>query len=114
MDELDNFISSILDAKQLSGVTDDVRADLVEDMRDRLLDQINRALIDSMPDDKIDQFNSLLEQDGVSDEQLQQFITDSGVDIPTVTAATMLRFRELYLVTNNTRAEDKTETQSEL
>ncbi len=113
MDELDNFISSILEAKQLSGVNDDVRANLIEDMRGRLLDQINRALIDSMPDDKIDQFNDLLEQDGVSDEQLQQFIKDSGVDIPTVTASTMLRFRELYLGTEAAPLENQNDTQSE-
>ena len=113
MDELDNFISSILDAKQLSGVTDEVRANLIEDMRGRLLDQINRALIDGMPDDKIDQFNDLLEQDGISDEQLQQFVKDSGVDIPTVTAATMLRFRELYLGNESAPSDNQNETKSE-
>lgn len=109
MDELDSFINNILDEKQLSGVTDEVRAQLAEDLKNRLLDQVNRALIDAMPDEKIDQFNELLDRD-VSDDELQQFVTDSGVNIPAVTAAVMLRFRDTYLGGNPPTSAETNET----
>ncbi len=98
-DELDRFVAEILEAKKLSGLDDNVRAQLVSDLKQQLLDQINRALIDALPDDKLDQFNVLLEDDSNSDEAVQQFIMDSGVDVRRITVQTMLTFRSLYLET---------------
>lgn len=109
MDKIDAFINDIIDAKKLNGVDEEVRNQLIEDVRERLLDQINRALIDAMPDERIDQFNKLLDKEEASDEELQQFITDSGVDVPSVTAATMLRFSELYLGADNSSQEPSEE-----
>lgn len=103
-DELDKFINEMLDTKQLPGVTAEVRVTLVADLRERLLDQINRALIDALPDDKITEFNSLLDDESLSDEIVQQFIASSGVDVPRVTLQTMLRFSELYTRASTDRA----------
>ncbi len=96
-DELDKFINQILDEKQLSGVNDEVRVQLVADLKERLTDQINRALIEAIPEQKIDELNNLLDDDSVTDEQIHKFITDSGVDDKKVALETMLRFGELYL-----------------
>lgn len=96
-DELNKFINQILDAKQLTGLTDAVRAQVVDDLRERMLNQINRALVDAMPDEKIAEFNSLLDDETLTDEAVQQFIVDSGVDVQKVTLQTMLRFSELYI-----------------
>lgn len=95
--ELERFINEILDEKQLPGVTPEVRIQLVTDLKERLLDQINRALITALPEVKIVEFNTLLDDETVSDESIQQFIADSGVDVQKVTLQTMLRFSELYL-----------------
>jgi hypothetical protein len=95
--ELDRFINQILDEKQLSGVTPEVRVQLVADLKERLLDQINRALITALPEEKIVEFNLLLDDETASDEAIRQFITNSGVDVQKVTLQTMLRFSELYL-----------------
>ncbi len=96
-DELDKFVEDIVVAKQLSGVTDEVRAQLISDLKQRLLDQINRALIDALSDEQIDEFNALLDEPSTTDEKVQQFIVDAGVDVRRVTAQTMLRFRDLYI-----------------
>jgi hypothetical protein len=96
-DELSQFIQGILAEKQLSGIDDNVREQLVADLQQRLLDQINRALIDALPDDKIEAFNRMLDDESLTDEQVQQFIAASGVDVQRVTIQTMLRFRDLYL-----------------
>ncbi len=102
-DELDKFIEDILVAKNLSGMSDEVKMQLISDLKARLLDQINRALIEALPDDKLDEFNLLLDSGNVSDESLQQFIIQSGVNIQQVTAKTMLLFRDLYLQTSDQR-----------
>lgn len=96
-DELDQFITEMLSAKQLPGVTDEVHQQLVADLKQRLLDQINRALVDALPDEKMNEFEALLDNQEVSDEQVQQFIANSGVDVKRVTTETMLRFYDLYV-----------------
>lgn len=102
MDHIDSFLSEILDKKQLTGMNDDVRADVIEEMRTSLLDQINRALVDALPDDKLDQFQQLAEDPNATDEAVQAFIQESGINVEEVTASTMLRFRDLYLQGVNT------------
>lgn len=96
-DELDKFINEMLNAKQLSGVTDEVRVQLVADLRERLLDQINKSLIDALPDEKIDEFEAMIDNESVNDDDIQQFIVNSGVDVKSVTSSTMIRFYELYV-----------------
>lgn len=97
MDQLDQFIKEIIDAKNLPGITDDAKAGLLEEMRDGLMDKINRALIEALPESKIGEFNQLFDTPDVSDEQVQMFIEQSGVDTQKITAQTMLQFRSLYL-----------------
>ena len=95
--QLDDFINQVITDKNLSGLTDEVREQLVEDLRQRLMDQIDRAIIDALPEDKAIEFSNKLDDENFGDEQVQQFMNDSGVDMQGVTLATMLRFRELYL-----------------
>lgn len=104
-DDLDKFIGEILKTKNLSGINEEVRIQLIADMKERLTDQINRAIIEALPDDKLDEFNVLLGSDGVSDDVVQQFVASSGVDIKQVTVKTMLLFRDLYLQTAKEREE---------
>lgn len=99
-DELDQFINEMLDAKKLTGVAIDVRIQLVSDLKERLLDQINRALIDSLPDDKMEEFESLLDNPNIGDTAVQQFIADSGIDVKKITTTTMLRFYDLYVASS--------------
>ena len=102
-DQLDQFITEMLEAKKLSGLDDNVREQLVADLKQELLDQINRVLIDALPDDKLDQLNTMLEDDGKSDNEIQQFVASSGIDVQGLTVRTMLDFRALYLQTAEER-----------
>lgn len=97
MDQLDTFIKDIIEAKQLPGITDEAKTGLVEEMRERLLDMINRALIEALPEDRVDALSSLLDAEDISDDTLQSFVADSGIDVQAVTAKTMLAFRSMYL-----------------
>ena len=96
MDQLDTFIAEIIEAKNLPGLTDEVKSSLVEDMKSQLFDQVDRALLEELTDEQLDEFNERMEQD-TSETVPHDFLVEHGVDIERVTARTMLEFRDLYL-----------------
>ena len=95
-DALSKFMSDIIDAKGYKTLDSDVRRQLEQDLKNRLLDQIDRAVLEALPENKIDGFNDLLDR-GASQQEVQQYIATSGVDTKKITLETMLRFRSLYL-----------------
>lgn len=95
-DALSKFISDIIDTKGYKTLDSDVRRQLEQDLKNRLIDQINRAVLEALPENKIDGFNDLLDR-GASQQEVQQYIATSGVDTKKITLETMLRFRSLYL-----------------
>ena len=95
-DAISKFISGIIDAKGYKTLDSDVRRQLEQDLKNRLLDQIDRAVLEALPENKIDGFNDLLDR-GASQQEVQQYIATSGVDTKKITLETMLRFRSLYL-----------------
>ena len=95
-DALSKFISDIIDAKGYKTLDSEVRRQLEQDLKNRLLDQIDRAVLEALPENKIDGFNDLLDR-GASQQEVQQYIATSGVDTKKITLETMLRFRSLYL-----------------
>ena len=105
VDELDQFVEEMVTAKGLSGLTDEVRQQLVSDMKHQLLDQINRALINELPEDRVAQFDTMLDDSSIDATALQRFIVDAGVDVQKVTARTMLQFRDLYIRPQSQKAE---------
>ena len=96
-DRLNHFISEIIDAKNLSGISDEVRKQLHADLLVQLEDQINAALVEGLSTEKVEELNVMIDQEGVTDEQVRQFIDGSGVDSTAIAARTMVRFRDLYL-----------------
>lgn len=96
-DPMNDFINDVLDKKQLPGLEEEgVRETVVDDIRTRLLNQIDRAILEAMPEDKIDALNAQLDS-GASDEDVQRLVAESGIDVQKVTLQTMLHFRDLYL-----------------
>lgn len=95
--QLEEFVDDMLTEKNLPGLTDDVRPEVIKEVVQTLRELINRAIIEALPDDKLDELNKLAEDPSVTNERISELIGASGVDIPHITANTMLRFRELYL-----------------
>lgn len=96
-DPIDQFLNQILDEKKITGETPEVRKQLVADLRGRLMNQIDRAMINALDAKQLDKLSAMLDQDTMSDEQLQNFFKESGVDGQQVALDTMLRFRSYYL-----------------
>ena len=95
-DALSKFINDIINAKNFKTLDGDVRQQLEQDLKNKLLDQIDRAVLGALPENKIDGFNELLDRDA-SKQEIQQYVATSGVNTKKITLETMLRFRSLYL-----------------
>ena len=95
--KIDGFIESILDEKGITDVEPDVRSELVEDMKKRLLDQINKAAIMKLSEEKAAELATLVDDPSFTNEKMTEFMQNSGVNLAEVTLETMLQFRSLYL-----------------
>ena len=101
MGNVEQFIDQLITDKGVSGLTDEVRAELRKDLMQRLADQIDRAVINALPEDKAIELSERLDDENFGDDQVNDFIRDSGVDIQRISLETMVKFRELYLGAGN-------------
>ena len=99
MEQIHEFMNQLLTDKGITGIEDDVRQRLIEDMTTMLLDQIDQNAIAALPDDKADELNAKLESGELKDEQVADFMAEAGVDLQQISLTTMIQFRELYLGT---------------
>ncbi len=96
MDNVEQFIDQLIDEKDLN-LEDDVRQELKVDMINRLLDQIDAASINALLEDKAIELADKLDDPDFSDDDLTEFMRNSGVDLEKVALETMVQFRLLYL-----------------
>ncbi len=94
---IDDFIESILKDKGITEVEPDVRAELKEDMKKRLLDQINKAAVMQLSEEKAAELADLVDSPDFTDEKMAEFMQNSGVNLGDVALETMLQFRSFYL-----------------
>ena len=95
--ELDSFVESLIDEKNISGLTPEGRVQIAGEIKDELVQQINRAILMELPDEKLDEIDQKMEAGEMNPEDLQQFVQDSGVDVAKITTETMLYFKAFYL-----------------
>lgn len=99
MQSVDEFIDTILNEKGITDVEPDIREDLKKDMKQRLLDQINKAAVMQLSEEKAAELASLIDDPEFTNEKMTEFMKNSGVNLAEVALETMLRFRALYLGT---------------
>lgn len=95
-DYISKFVNDIIKAKNFRALDDDVRNQLEKDLKNRLLDQIDRAVIEVLPEKKIDGLSELLDRKA-SQQEIQQYVANCGINTQKIVLETMLRFRALYL-----------------
>lgn len=97
MNSLEQFIDKLIQDKNLPPTDPAVLTELKYDLMQRLMDQIDRAAIEALPEEKAVELSGLLDKPEFGEEQLTQFMQNSGVDMQKVALETMLTFRALYL-----------------
>lgn len=97
MQNIDDFIESLLVDKGITDIDPEVKAELKEDMKNRLLNQINRAAIMQLSEEKATELAELVDNPEFTNEKMTEFIQNSGVNLTEVALDTMLKFRGFYL-----------------
>lgn len=97
MQSIDEFIESILNDKGITDIEPDVRDELKSDMKQRLLDQIDKAAVMQLSEEKAAELANLVEDPEFDDTKMTDFMQNSGVNLTEVALDTMLKFRGFYL-----------------
>lgn len=97
MQNIDEFLESLLNDKGITDIEPDIREELKADMKTRLLDQINQAAIMELSEEKAKELAELVDDPNFTNEKMTEFIQNSGVNLTEVTLDTMLKFRSFYL-----------------
>lgn len=87
---INTFVSKMMADK---GVND---AALKEQLEVKLEEQIEQAMIRTLPDEKLTELEGMLDRD-VSDEEVEKFFDESGVDFAKVAGQAMAAFRTAFL-----------------
>ncbi len=94
-EELKKYVTDIIDQKNLTGVDQDIKDKLIDDLAKKLESQITRALINHLSDSQFDEFEKLVnDQDST---KLRTFFEDNNVPVNEITTKELVRFRVSYL-----------------
>ena len=97
MQSVDEFIESLLVDKGITDIEPEIKAELSQEMKTRLLDQINKAAIMQLSEEKAAELASMVDDPNFTNEKMTEFMQTSGVNLAEVTLETMLQFRNFYL-----------------
>ena len=99
MEKVDEFIDNLLKEKGITDVDPDVLEGVKNDMKEQLLKQIDREAIMRLPEEKANELADKLEDPSFTEQQMAEFIQNSGVNLPDVVVDVMIKFRGFYLGT---------------
>ena len=97
MDNLDVFINQLIDEKGLTGLDEETRKTVVDELKSSLTEQVNRAVLMELPDEKLDELDNMMNEGPVDEATLQAFLVDSGLDVNKIATETMIAFKAFYL-----------------
>ena len=97
---LDTFIEDLLQQKQLPASLDPaVKQRLVNDLKTRANDLINKRILDAMDDKTLDEFTKLMENKA-DQTTIEEFVAKNVPNKDQVVTAALLEFRQLYVGTS--------------
>lgn len=99
MQNIDDFIESLLNEKGITDIEPEVRDELKAEMKARLEDQIDRAAVQALSEEKAIELANLVDDPDFTNEKLAEFMQNSGVNLSEIAMETMLQFRNFYLDT---------------
>lgn len=97
MEQVSQFMDSLLEEKGITDLDDETRETLKRDMIERLMAQIDTAMINALPEDKLTEFNERIDDPNFSNDDATQFFVDAGLDVQRIALQTMIEFRMFYL-----------------
>ncbi len=99
MQNIDDFIETLLKEKGITDIDPEIQTEVKEEMKGRLLDQINKAAVMELSEEKAAELAEKVDDPNFTNEQMTEFMQNAGVNLVEVAADTMLKFRSFYLGT---------------
>ena len=96
-DNFDRFVNSLIAEKDLKGLMPEGREQVAAELKNLISEEVNRAILMELSDEKLDELDRRMDNGPLSEEEMQEFLRNSGVDIPKVTTKTLMYFRSFYL-----------------
>ena len=96
---IDLFIEGIMAEKGVNAPTEEIEQSIHDELKTKLLTEIDRSLVGELPDDKLNELYAQAEAGGGSLDPalIADAIEQAGLDTAAITGVTMKRFRNLYL-----------------
>ena len=94
---VDDFLASLLDENGITNLEPKIRQDLIDDMRQRLFNQINKEAILRLSEEKASELSTKLDDPNFTGDDMAQFLRDNSVNLTEVALDTMVKFRGFYL-----------------
>jgi len=92
------FAETLLEEKGITdGLDDEVHNQMIDDLKERILFQVNRQLIAALPEEQFNELNAKLDSGEYKEEDLLNIIESSGINAEEITQKTLLDFRNAYL-----------------
>lgn len=94
---LEVFVEQMIEEKGIGVTDEEVRKEIKEDLKERMIYQVNRAILAALPEQQFEQVRSKLEDGTITPEELNRLTEEAGVDMAKITQDVMIKFREAYL-----------------
>lgn len=107
---LDMYVEQLIAEKDLGDLDDEVKAEIHNDLKERVLFQVNRAVIAALPDAELDELNKSIDDGSINEDKMAELVKRSGINTDDIVQRTMVEFREVYL---NGAIEDAAEAPAE-
>jgi hypothetical protein len=96
-DQISVFIDDILASRDVSGLNQAVIDQMHADLRNELLNQIDRQIIEELSEDQAAAFTELCNKPETTEQDVETFMANSGLNREQIAVHTMVKFREYYL-----------------
>ena len=96
---VDDFLEHLILEKGIKDLDPETKKELIDDMRDRLMGQINAQMFEQLPEEKTSELlNKITDENSkVSGEDVTSYLEEAGVDSMQVMIDAMMKFKEFYL-----------------
>lgn len=95
---IDLFVRGMMEEKGPVVGSEQMQRDIFNDLKTRLLREIDRSLVAELPDEKLEELNLIATKDGQIDSSLiANMINEANLDVVEIISTTMANFRDLYL-----------------
>lgn len=104
---IDLFVEGLIEEKGLKVESDNVHTDIFNDLKTRLMQEIDRSLVAELPDEELDDLSKQIaaNEGKIDPEVVAEKVANAGINVEDVVGKTMAKFREIYLGTEENGAE---------